>query len=61
MYEFWYDYVNLKHREKSNLCYMGTDSFLVHIKTEGIYSDFSKEVKAKFDTSNYKLDRRNRV
>ena len=32
MYEFWYDYVKLKYGEKAKLCYMGTDSFIVHVK-----------------------------
>ena len=29
MYEFWYDYVKPKYREKTKLCYMHTDSFKV--------------------------------
>ena len=33
MYEFWYDYVKPKCTEKAKLCYMGTDSFIVSIKT----------------------------
>ena len=33
MYEFWYDYINQKYQEKANLSYMGTDSFIVNIKT----------------------------
>ena len=32
MYEFWYDYVKTKCVEKSKLCYMDTDSFIVYIK-----------------------------
>ena len=35
----------------------GTDSFRVNIKTEEIYSDIAKYVKAKFNASNYELDR----
>ena len=33
MHEFKYDHVKLKYGEKSNLCYMDTDSFVVYIKT----------------------------
>ena len=33
MYDFWYDYVKPKYGEKAKLCYMGTDSFIVYIKT----------------------------
>ena len=37
MYEFWYDYLN-KYRKNENvkLCYMDTDSFIVHVKTDDI-------------------------
>ena len=34
MYEFWYDYVNIKYEDKARLCYMDTDSFVVNIKTK---------------------------
>ena len=34
MYEIWYDYVKLKYGENKNLCYMDTDSFIVHVKTK---------------------------
>ena len=34
---------------------MDTDSFIVHIKTDGIYKDIAEDVEAKFDTSDYKL------
>ena len=33
MHELWYDYVKPKYGEKSKLCYMVTDSFIVYIKT----------------------------
>ena len=36
MYEFWYDYVKPKDREKTKLCYIDTDSFIVYIKANGI-------------------------
>ena len=29
MYEFWYDYVKPKYREKSKLCYVDTDNFIL--------------------------------
>ena len=32
MYEFWYDYVKTKYQDKAQLCYMGTGSFIIHIK-----------------------------
>ena len=33
MYEFWHDYVKPKYGKKEKLCYIGTDSFIVYIKT----------------------------
>ena len=36
---------------------MDTDSFTVYIKTGDIYVDIAKDVEARFDTSNYELDR----
>ena len=34
MYEFWYDYIEPKYQDKAKLCYMDTDSFVIHIITE---------------------------
>ena len=57
MYEFWYDYVKPKYGEKTKLCYMDTNSFIVYIKRDDIYKDIAKYVATRFDTSNYELDR----
>ena len=32
IYEFWYDYIKPKNQDKVKLCYMDTDSFIIHIK-----------------------------
>ena len=56
MYEFWYHYIELKYGEKAKLCYMGTDSFIVCIKTYDIYKDIA-DVETNFNNSNYELDR----
>ena len=32
MYEFWYDYMKPKFGDKVKLCYMNTDSFIMHNK-----------------------------
>ena len=34
MYEYWYDYMKPKYDDNVKLCYMDTDSFIMHIKTE---------------------------
>ena len=56
MYEFYYDYVKPKYGEKAALCYMDTNSFIVYIKTEDIYSGIVKDVETRFDNSNQKLE-----
>ena len=53
MYEFWYDYIKPKYQNKSKLCYMDTDSFAIHIKTEDVYEDIANDVEKWFDISNY--------
>ena len=53
MYEFWYDNIKLKYQQKAKLCYMDTDSFIMHIKTEYFYKDIANDVEKWFDTSNY--------
>ena len=57
MYEFWYDYVKPKYDEKAKLCYMDTDSFIVHVKTKDIYKDIAEDVEKIFDTSNVEINR----
>ena len=53
MYEFWCDYIKPKYQDNAKLCYMETESFLLHIKTEDFYKDIANDVKKWFDTSNY--------
>ena len=54
---FWYSYVKPKYDENANLCYMGTDSFIVHVKTEDIYKDIAEDFETRFGTSNFELDK----
>ena len=56
-YEFWYDYIKPKYRDKAKLCYMDTDSFIIHIKTKDFYKDIAYDFEKVFDTSNYKIYR----
>ena len=37
--------------------YINTDSFIVYIKADDIYKDIAEDVKTRFDTSNYELNR----
>ena len=57
MYEFWYDYMKPKYRDNFKLCYIGSYSFIMHIKTEDFYKDIADDVEERFDTSNYEVGR----
>ena len=39
------------------ICYMNTDSFVVHVKTDDIYKDISEVIERRFDTSNNELEK----
>ena len=57
MYEFWYDYSKPRYQNNVKLCYMDTDNFIIHIKTEDFYNDIIDDVKSRYDTENYEVDR----
>ena len=59
MYEFWYNYIIPKYRDRAKLCYTDTDSFINNIITENFFQDISNDVEKWFDTSSYdKKDKR---
>ena len=59
MYEFWYGYTKPYQTLCLKLCYMDTDSFIFHVKTEDFYfyKDIAGDIEKRFDTSNYEVDR----
>ena len=57
MYEFWYDYIELKYQGNAKLCYVDTESFIIQIKPEDFYKDIADDVEKWFDTSSYDFDR----
>ena len=57
MYGFWYDYMKPKYNDNVKLCYMDTDSFVMHIKTNDFYKDISDDAGNRFDTSNSEVKR----
>ena len=57
MYEFSYNYAKPKNREKSILCCMDTDSFVIYTKAKYIYVDIAKDIETRFDTSIQELER----
>ena len=50
---FWYDYLKPMYGDKIRLCYIDTDSFIIHIKTDDFYKDISADVDKWFNTSNF--------
>ena len=46
-----------KYVDDAKLCYMDTDSFIMHIKTEDFCKDIVDDVEKRCDTSNYVVDR----
>ena len=44
MYEFWYDYMKPKYCDNIKLCYMDTDSFIMHIKTDDFYKNIANDI-----------------
>ena len=52
IYEFCYDYIKPKYQYKAKICYMDTDGFVIHIKTEYFYEDITDGTEKWFDTSN---------
>ena len=50
MYEFCMIFVKPKYGKIAKLCYMDTDSFIVHVKTDDIYKDIAEDAETRFDT-----------
>ena len=53
MYDFHYQYIKPKYGVKAKLLFTDTDSLMYEIETEDFYKDISKDVKDRFDTSDY--------
>ena len=54
---FSMNYIQPKYQNNAKLCYMDTDSFIIHLKTEDFYKDIADGVKNRYGTSNYGVDR----
>ena len=39
MYEFYYDYLQMKYSDKVKLCYTDTDSSIIYVETDDFYLD----------------------
>ena len=53
MYDFHYDYIKPKYGDKAKLLFTDTDSLMYEIETEDFFKDISRDVKDRFDTSDY--------
>ena len=46
-----------RYQGNAKLCYMDTDSFIIHIKIEDVYEDIADDVEKRFDTSNCEVNK----
>ena len=53
MFDFHYNYIKNKYGQKAELLMTDTDSLMYLIQTDDVYYDIKKDVKKKFDTSNF--------
>ena len=49
IYKSWYDYIKPRYGDRAELCYMDTDSFVIHIITEDFYEDIANNVERWFN------------
>ena len=48
MYEFWYNHIKPKDQSNAKVCYIDTDTFINHIKTEDFCKDIALMLKNGF-------------
>ena len=53
MFNFHYNYIQKKYKDRAELLFTDTDSLMYQIYTDDFYKDISKDIENKFDTSDY--------
>ncbi|CAH3194487.1 unnamed protein product [Porites evermanni] len=61
MFDFHYNYIKKKYRNKAELMFTDTDSLLYQIHTDDFYKDISNDIFEKFDTSDYPPDHKSGI
>ena len=56
-YQFYYDYLKPKFKDKVNLMHMDTDSFVLSMESDDFFKDIKDDLKEWFDTSGYEKNR----
>ena len=57
MFDFHYNYIRKRYDNKAELLLTDTDSLMYLIQTHDVYLDIKKDVKKRFDTSDYPENR----
>ncbi|KAK9409538.1 hypothetical protein NXF25_000713 [Crotalus adamanteus] len=56
MYDFHYNYIKPKYRDRAELLFTDTNSLVDEINTEYFYADMSEDMEKLFDMNKYPVD-----